>query len=77
MQSVELDQEISMKVEVLDYVPGRSGVYTAIPELCHEGWDAELEIRVYVGELDVTDQLSGKDFDRIAAAVLEEIENEI
>ena len=77
MQSVEVDQEISLRVEVLDYVPGRSGVYTAIPELCHEGWDAELEIRVYVGELDVTDQLSGEDFDRIAAGVLEEIEKEV
>jgi hypothetical protein len=77
MQSVEVDEEISLKVEVLDYVPGRSGVYTAIPELCHEGWDAELEIRVYVGELDVTDQLTGEDYDRIAAAVLEEIEDEI
>ena len=77
MQSVGLDEEISLKVEVLDYVPGRSGVYTAIPELCHEGWDAELEIRVYVGELDVTDQLTGEDYDRIAAAVLEEIENEV
>lgn len=77
MQSVEVDQEISLRVEVLDYVPGRAGVYTAVPELCHEGWDAELEIRVYLGELDVTDQLSGEDFDRIAAGVLEEIENEV
>ncbi len=61
-------------VEVLIYTPSTRQRFGARPELCEPGEPAEVEVRVELGGLDVTEALPADVLEALRAEALEVLE---